>query len=171
VGELRDRLGRDFPVLDAVCAAYQTGARGARVDPARVAAACAGARRVLVVGVESEFLDALIPRLDGEVALLTYGELDTDWTRVLANYGGRVDGCELASFQRFAGGHGALVTFLYGANAEVAHVNPAWLRIIAGDVRTQFRTLVGWDVLGSPMYVYPRWLVEAPLADFTEVVR
>jgi hypothetical protein len=171
ITEARDRLGRDFPVFDAVCELYLGGRRRPIIDPAPVVAACRGARRVLVVGLESAFLDALVPALDGEVGLLTYGELDTDWTRVLANYGGRVVPCELAAFQRFAGGAGALVTFLYGARADVAHVNPAWLRVIAGDVRTQFRTLVGWDVLGAEMYVYPRWQVQAPLADFSDVVR
>lgn len=167
----RDRLGRDFPVLDAVYARYLAGERAPRIDAAPVAAACRGARRVLVVGLETAYLDALVPLLDGEIGLLTYGELDTDWARVLANYGGRVVPCDLASFQRFAGSRGALVTFLYGANAQVGHVQPAWLRVIAGDVRAQFRTLVGWDVLTAPMFVYPRWLVEAPLADFSEVVR
>jgi hypothetical protein len=128
-------------------------------------------RRLLVVGIESTFLDALVPALDAEIGLLTQGELDPDWARVLDNYGGRVVPCELGAFQRFAGSAGALLTFLYGARTDVAHVNPTWLRIIAGDVRTQFRTLIGWDVLGAEMYVYPRWLVSAPLADFSHVVR
>lgn len=171
IADARDQLGRDFPVLEAVCGVYLAGRHQPVIDPAPVIAACRGARRVLVVGVESLFLDALVPALDAELGLLTYGELATDWDRVLANYHGRVVPCALTEFQRFAGSAGALVTFLYGARADVAHVNPAWLRVIAGDVRTQFRTLVGWDVLGAEMYVYPRWQVQAPLADFSDVVR
>lgn len=171
VATARDRLGRDFPVLDAVCARYLGGQRRPVTDPSRVAAACAGARRVLVVGVEADFLDALVPALDGDIALLLHGELDTDWPRVLANYRGRVTGCDLGSFQRLAGSKSALVTFLYGAGPQSGHTHPSWLRVIAGDVRTQFRSVVGWDVLQSPMFVYPRWLVETPLADFSEVVR
>lgn len=171
IAEARDLLGRDFPVLEAVCGLHAAGRRHPMVDPAPVIAACRGARRVLVVGIETVFLDALVPALDAEIGLLTYGELATDWDRVLANYQGRVVPCELTAFQRFAGSDGALVTFLYGAGGDVAHVNPAWLRVIAGDVRTQFRTLVGWDVLGTEMYVYPRWQVQAPLSDFSDVVR
>ena len=43
--------------------------------------------------------------------------------------------------------------------------------MVAGDVRTQFRELIGWEVLGGEMYVYPRWLVQAPLVDFSWVIR
>lgn len=170
VAELRDRYGRDFPVLDAVCALYLRGQRAPRIELAGVLDALAGARRVLVVGIESAFLDALVPRLDAQIGLLTHGELDTDWPRVLSNFGGRVEACDLGSFQRYAGSRGAVLTFLYGVNATTGHVNPAWLRVSGGDVRTQFRSLIGWDVLGSEMYVYPRWLVQAPLGDFSHVV-
>jgi hypothetical protein len=171
IDELRDRLGRDFPVLDAVCARWLAGQRAARIDPDRVVAHCRGARRLLVVGLEADFLDALVARLRGiELALLTHDELDADWERVLANYRDRVVGCSLGSFQRYAGAAGVLLTFVYGFGGEVAHVAPAWLRVIAGDVRTQFRSLVGWDVLGGEMYVYPRWLVQAPVADFSHIV-
>ena len=170
VAQARDMFGRDFPVLDAVAGRWLAGARHPAVDPSRVAAACRNARRVLVVGLETDFLDALVPHLEGEVALLASSEHETDWARVLSNYGGRVSPCDLRSLHRFAGARSALVTFLYGVNAQVAHTVPGWLRVIGGDVRTQFRTLVGWDVLGSEMFVYPRWLVEAPVSDFSEVV-
>jgi hypothetical protein len=39
------------------------------------------------------------------------------------------------------------------------------------DVRTQFRSIIGWDVLGEVMYLYPRWMTETSLADFSHVVR
>lgn len=169
VAQTRDRLGRTFPVFDAVCGLYLDGQRSARVDASAVVAACDGARRVLVVGVETEFLDVLVPRVDAELGLLTFGELDTDWARVISNYGGRVVPCELPSFQRMAGSRSVLLTFLYGKGGTMAHVGPAWLRVIAGDVRTQFRTVIGWDVLGSEMFVYPRWLVQSPLSDFSVV--
>ncbi len=171
VAETRDRLGRSFPVFDAVCARHLDGQPRAPIAPDAIVKACDGARRVLVVGLETDFLDALVPRLTAEIGLLTFGELETDWPRVIANYGGKVTPCELASFQRFAGSRSALVTFLYGTGAAVGHVSPAWLRVIAGDVRTQFRTLAGWDVLGREMFVYPRWLVQTPLADFSVVAR
>lgn len=171
VAEARDQLGREFPVFDAVCARYLAGERRPHVDPAPVRAALAGVERVLVVGIETRFLDALVAQLPCEIGLLTYGELEVDWRRVLANYRGRVAPCELSAFQRYAGSRGALLTFLYGARAAVAHVDPAWLRVVAGDVRTQFRELIGWEVLGGEMFVYPRWLVQAPLADFSQVIR
>lgn len=171
IEDLRDRHGREFPVLDAVCASFlERGARP-RPDPEPALAALAGIERLVVVGVEADQLDALVPRLDAELHLLCASEFEVDWDRVLANYRGRVRRTDLASFQAVAGARAALLTFLYGAGPGVAHVNPAWLRVIAGDVRAQFRSLVAWDVLGSPMFVYPRWLVATPLADFTAVVR
>jgi len=171
VEELRDFLGRDYPVLDAVAAKWLAGARAPVTDPGPVIAACAGAARLLVVGVETTFLDVLVPRLVWtEVSLLTHGAFAVDWDRVASNYAGRLHTVDIASFQRLAGRRSALLTFLYGARGETTWVDPAWLRVIGPDVRTQFRSIIGWDVLASVMYVYPRWLCETSLADFSHVV-
>lgn len=171
VAALRDRLGRDFPVLDSVAAAALAGAEGPNIDPAGVVAACAGATQLVVVGLETAFLDALVPRLpDLRIALVTQGELPADWERVVGNYGGRVEPTGLASFQALAGRRSVLLTFAYGVRGHAAHVPAAWLRVIGADTRTQFRGIVAWDVLHEPMYVYPRWLVEAPAVDFSHVV-
>jgi hypothetical protein len=50
-------------------------------------------------------------------------------------------------------------------------VLPAWVRATGEDVRTQFRSLLAWNVLQAPMFVYPRWLVEVDAASFTHVFR
>jgi hypothetical protein len=64
-----------------------------------------------------------------------------------------------------------MVAFVYGCQLGTAFVPAAWLRVIGPDVRAQFRTLVAWDVLGGPLEVHPLRLFEAPLRDFTRVVR
>lgn len=172
VAALRDLLGRTFPVLDAVASVWLEGRRAPDTDPSDVLAACAGAETVVVVGLETDFLDALVPRLGAaRVALLAHGDFATDWDRVAANYGGRVTLTELSSFQRLAGKRSVLLTFVYGAQGDGTYVGSGWLRAAGPDVRTQFRDMVAWDVLRAPMYVYPRWLVGVPLADFSLVVQ
>jgi hypothetical protein len=170
VSELRDHLGRAFPVLDAVCSAWAAGSRAPDTDPADVVAACAGAGRVVVVGLETAFLDPLVARCDGvRLALLCHSAFDVDWDRALANYEGRIEPVDLDSFQAWAGPTSALLTFAYGLHGASVHVLPAWLRVIGEDVRTQFRSLIAWDVLREAMYVYPRWLVEVPASSFTHI--
>jgi hypothetical protein len=169
VRELRDRLGRAFPVLDTVCSVWASGRTAPQVDPAGVLLACAGATRVVVVGIESAFLDQLVPRLEGvRLALLCHSAFHVDWDRALANYEG-LEPVNLDSFQGWAGPKSALLTFAYGVARASAHILPAWLRVVGEDVRTQFRSLIAWDVLGAQMYVYPRWLVEVPASSFTHI--
>lgn len=172
VAELRDLLGRSFPVLDAVAATWLAGARAPVVDSDRVLQACAGASQVVIVGAETLFLDDLLPRMGTtRAALVTHGTFAVDWDRVVANYPGYLDPVDLSSFQRLAGRRSVLLTFVYGTQGESTWVDPTWLRIMGPDVRTQFRSIVGWDVLGGAPYLYPRWVVEASLADFSEVIR
>jgi hypothetical protein len=171
VAELRDHLGRDYPVLDAVAAIWLTGRTSPTIDPAGVIAVCARARRLVIVGLETAPLDALVPLLPGvEIALLAHGDLGTDWLRVVSNYEGRLTLVDLSSFQRFAGKSSVLLTFAYGQHGEGTYVGSSWLRVNGPDVRTQFRSIVAWDVLGAPMYVYPRWLVAAALDDFSHLL-
>jgi hypothetical protein len=171
VAELRDAVGRAFPVLDAVASTWLGGRHAAGVDPEPAARACHGATDVVIVGVESLHLDALIPRLRApRIALLRHGPFEVDWDRVLANLGRPVELVDMDSFQRHAGPRSVLLTFVYGRNGHRTHVLPSWLRVAGSDVRTQFRSLIAWDTLETPMFVYPRWLVEAPLDQFTDVV-
>jgi hypothetical protein len=171
VSELRDRLGRDYPVLSSVAKRWLGGARGPETNPESLLAALAGVTRLVIVGVESDFLDALVPLLGAtRASLLTHSSFDVDWGRVVANYGGRLDTCDLGRFQELAGRKSALLTFAYGVHGERVHVLPDWMRVSGSDVRTQFRALIAWDVLRDPMYLYPRWLVEAPAAEFSHVV-
>lgn len=172
VNALRDDLGRSFPVLDAVASRWLEGVRAPHLDVAAALEACAGAARVVVVGLEAHFLDALVQRLEGtRCALLCDAPFEVDWDRVLSNYAGRVERVSLADFQGWAGPRSVLLTWAYGVTGASTHVLPTWLRVTGEDVRTQFRSLVAWDVLGAPMYVYPRWLVEVPSHGFTHVLR
>jgi hypothetical protein len=173
VAALRDALGRAFPVLDAVAAHWLAGARTLHTDPAPVLAACEGASELVVVGLEAFFLDALVARLPPSTrcALLCHSPFDVDWERVLSNHGGRVSRVNLESFQAWAGPRSVLLTFAYGVGGGSTYVLPAWVRATGEDVRTQFRSLMAWDVLQAPMFVYPRWLVEVDAASFTHVFR
>lgn len=168
---LRERLGRTFPVLDAVGAVWLEGAREPTARTEAVRAALAGATRVVLVGLEAHFLDPLLPLLPGvEFALLRHATFDVNWERVLANYGGRLRALDFDGFQAWAGSQSVLLTFAYGVHGAATHVIPSWLRVTGEDVRTQFRSLIAWDVLGAPMWVYPRWLVEVPQSAFTQVI-
>lgn len=171
VEELRDGLGRAFPVLDAVARRWLGGTRDPAIDPGPVVAVCRGAARVLIVGVEAAPLDLLVPALgEARIGLVQHGDGEVDWRRVLGNWSGRVEGTDLADFRRWSGARSVLLTFSYGGTDEALHVPPAWLRVHGPDVRTSFRALVAWDVLGTPMFVYPRWLVATPRDDFSHVI-
>lgn len=170
VGSLRDALGRAWPVLDAVCAAWCQGMRAPQPDAGELLPALAGVNRLVLVGHESLWLDALLAALPAsmEVALLRHGLLPADWDRVLGNHGGRVAAANLSDFQRWAGPRSALLTFVYGqASGEQVFVMPDWLRVMGPDVRTQFRALLGWNILQVPLPVYPRWLVATERSAFT----
>ncbi len=171
VDALGDELGRDFPVLEAVCGAWRAGERAPAVDPAGALAVLAGATRVLFVGHEALWLDALVDALPGvKLGLLTHSIFEPDWGRMLANHQGRLEPVAMGEFQAWAGARSALVTFAYGAGHGTVFVLPSWARVTGVDVKAQFRTLLGWSVLPEPPSVYPRWLVEAPRALFSDLL-
>lgn len=171
VAAFRDALGREFPVADAVAGRWLSGWRPQPPDPAPVAALLRGIRRLAVVGLEAEHLDALLDALDGvRVGLLTWNALPADWERVIANGGGRAEAVDLDSIFGWAGPDAAILCFAYGDGQQSLFVPPAWLRLNGPDVRTQFRALIAWNVLPAPFGVYPRWFHEVPRADFTGVV-
>lgn len=169
---LRDLLGQTFPTLHFVASRYLSGGRREPVDVSVVAELLRGTRRVLIVGLEAAHLDALVQALPREtrIGLLTYRLLPVDWDRVLSNHPGRVEAVDLTVFQTWAGARSAILTFTYGRRAERVYVLPAFARISGADVRTQFRDLVGWDVLGGVPAVYPRWLIELPASELTRLV-
>lgn len=166
---LRDALGRAFPVLDAVCELWLLGQRAPVIDTAKVQRACAGGR-LIIIGLETLYLDALLPTLSNtRCAIVRASPLSLDWERALSNLPG-LELVEMETFQAWARKDSALLTFAYGAQGSRTHVIPAWLRAVGDDVRLQFRELLAWDVLRAPMFVYPRWLVEVPTATFTQVL-
>jgi len=173
VKQARDTIGREYPVFDFVAASHLEGEAETSIDPGPVLDALGGITRLLMVGLEAFFLDALVARLDAnvDVGLVAEGAgLEPEMRRVLANYNGRVTAVGLGDIHRWAGRKSALCTFVYGTDGHVVHVNAAWLRVSGPDVRTLFRSLIGWDILGKPMLVYPRWLVETSRAEFSHLV-
>jgi hypothetical protein len=172
VAALADAAGAEFTVLDAVARGWLAGTRTQTVDPGPVLEAIGKASRVVVVGVETTFLDALLERLDPavKVAMIAHSPLPVDWKRLLDNYGGRVERVDLDTFQHWAGGKSALITFAYGHEGSRTVVAPLWLRACGADVRAQFRALVAWNVLQTPLQLYPRWFVEIEADSFTHFV-
>lgn len=168
----RDAFGRSFPVFHCLATQWLRDMRvlTPRVDPVR--GALAGLARVLVVGLEVDWLDVLLPRLSGvEVGLMREEtSVTADFRRVLANYDGLAVAVELAELHRWAGRRSGLLVFVYGSDGHVAHVPASWLRVAGPDVRTQFSALIGWNILGEPMEVYPRWLAETGVGDFSQIV-
>ena len=143
-----------------------------RWTPPRLLARLEGVTRVVVVGLEARWLDALMAVLPAsvKVGLVKHSEFSPDWERVTANLGGRVELLELADFQSWAGQRSALLSFVYGAGDGAGlFALSAWVRVCGPDVRTQFRELIGWDVLQVPLSIYPRWLVAVPPGDFTQL--
>lgn len=168
VEELRAALGAEFPVLEVVASGDGPRAPGAE----RALAACAGLKRLLVVGVEA---DCLAPLLDGlaadvRVGLLLDTTFPADLGRVEASWGPRVSLLDLGDFQRLAGPRSGLLCTVYGADAFRAVVPRVWMRCHGEDVRAQFSRLIGWNVLGGLMGSYPRWLTDTDVSDFTELV-
>lgn len=173
VEALAESIGPSFTVLDAVARGWLEGERELVVDPRPVVEAIGNATRVVVVGVDATFLDALVAALDAKVAIaiVTHTAFDVDWDRVLDNWGGRVERVDLDTFQKWAGGKSALLTFAFGRQGDQTAVVPLWLRACGEDVRSQFRALIAWDILGRPLSLYPRWLVEIEAQSFTHYVR
>lgn len=173
VEALAESIGPSFTVLDAVARGWLEGERELKVDAAPVIQAIGNATRVVVVGVDAAFLDALVAALDPKtaIAIVTHTTFDVDWDRVLDNWGGRVERVDLDTFQKWAGGKSALLTFAFGRQGDQTAVVPLWLRACGADVRSQFRSLIAWDILGRPLGLYPRWLVEVEAQSFTHFVR
>lgn len=170
---LRDALGRDYPVLDYVASAHLEARALPPPDPAPALAALGPLRRLLVVGVEADALDALVAALPADTAIgiaMGGGGLEPDADRVAANYGGRIEVVALGAWTRWAGARSGLLTFVYGTDGQQAFVVPAYLRLVGPDVRAAFRALIGWDVLGGAPRLHPRFLAGASIADFSSVV-
>jgi hypothetical protein len=172
VEQLADTAGAQFVVLEAVARGWLAGVREQIVDARPAFDAIGSATRLVVVGVEAAYLDALVARIDPavKIAMMTHSPFPVDWDRVLDNYGGRVERVDLDTFQHWAGGKSALLTFAYGRQDALTVVGPLWLRACGVDVRAQFRALVAWNVLESPLQLYPHWLVEVEVESFTRFV-
>lgn len=171
VAALRDEMGRAWPVLDTVCAGWLGGVRELQVQVDAIATVMQGAERLVLVGYESAWVDALLAMLPQKtrVGLVLAGDPLTRWERVLANHGGRIEPLSLENFQTWAGPRSVLLTFVYGVSGQQIFALPTWLRVAGPDVRLQFRSLLGWHILDVAMEVYPRWLVAAEAQTLTEL--
>lgn len=173
VADACDSYGREYPVLDFVAHRWLQGDRTLRLELDQVSRALEGIKRLLVVGLETDELDGLVqalPHVDIGLIAEPFG-VAPDMRRVLANFQGVVKSVELADFRRWAGKRSAILTFLYGTDGHIAHVAATWLRVSGPDIRAQFRSLIAWDVLGEPMRLYPRWLIETSCDDFSTICR
>jgi hypothetical protein len=172
VAALTESVGGLFPVLEAVAHGWLAGSREAHTDPEAVLEVLGNTTRIVLVGLEANFLDSLVQRLDlaVKIAMIAHSPFAVDWERVLDNYGGRIERVNLETFQNWAGGRSALVTFAYGRDDARTAVLPLWLRACGPDVRSQFRALVAWNVLNAPLVRHPRWLVEIETDSFTHFV-
>lgn len=173
VTALSDRLGGDFTVVDAVAKRWLEGERAPKIDTAAVLGAIGKSTRLVLVGIESMFVDALVEHAppDLKIATVAHSPFPVEWDRVLDNWDRRVERVDLDTFQQWAGHRSTLLTFSYGHHGAHALVLPLWLRVAGPDVRSQFRSLVAWDVLGTPLDLYPRWLVQTDSDQLTHVVR
>jgi len=172
VAELAADLGETFTVLEAVAHRWLAGSREASTDPSAVLDALGNATRLVVVGLEAAPLDELVRRVPSglKIAMIAHSQFPVDWGRIFDNYGGGVERVDLDTFQTWAGPRSALLTFAYGRHDTRTCVRPLWLRACGADVRAQFRSLIGWDILGAPLEHYPRWLVETETTTFTHFV-
>jgi len=172
VRALREQHGRDYSVLDAVAAWYLDTGELPGIDASGARDALRDASRELVVGFEADALDLLVPLLPPvPTGLLQQRSLGpVDWDRVLANFDDRLSPVAFDDLQRWAGSRAALLTFVYGTAGSLAHVSSEWLRVLGPDVRPQFRSLVGWDLLPGGPDVYPRWLADASVDTFSALV-
>lgn len=168
VDALCEAMGAEFPVLDVVASRIEAP----RPTLVELSARTAGLDRLVVVGLEADCLEALLQRLPPSVQVLLLPDttFPMDEARVDAAWGDRVGRTDLASFQRFAGAHSAMLTTVYGSDGFRAVVPRVWMRCHGDDVRTQFSRLIGWNVLGGAMSRYPRWLIETDVSDFTDLV-
>jgi hypothetical protein len=173
VARVREALAPEFPVVEELTR------EGAGAAPYRRACAVdalverlTGHERILLVGMEAELVCALLARLrrDVSIHLLLDSTFPRDEQRLRASWSSSLAFVGLDDFQSVAGARTALVTPVYGADDYRAVVLPLWMRVHGVDVRFQFRTLVGVNLLGARMQVYPRWLVETDTGDFTDLV-
>ena len=163
---LEDELGGPFPVFGSVFDQHRHGPlRPPNVEA--VAHVLARVRRVVVVGLEADWMDALCG-LDLEIGWIPAEHPVGEEARVLRNWGGRVE--RVHTLSEWAGANAALLTFSYGSLGDSLAVRPIWLRVYGPDVRAWFRHLVAWEVIGAPLVRYPRWMVEVPRTDFTHEV-
>lgn len=168
----RDDLGREYPVFDAVASLWLEHGRLPAIDPHAVVEALAGVRKVLIAGAEAEALDALVPALpEVRIGLVVGGGgLEADARRFAANFGGKLEVVSLTEWTRWAGARSALVTFVYGADEHVAIVPQTHLRLVGPDLRTSFRSLLAWDLLGALPRLHPRFLAETSVLDFAAIL-
>lgn len=171
VADVVDVLGAAFPVFDVVAGAgfKRRGLPQLNVEP--VVAALEGLSRLVIVGLETDCLDALLPLVPQvRIGLIADTAFELDLDRVLANFRGRVEPLDLADFQRWSGRSSGILTTLYGADEFRAATCSVWPRVHGADMRTRFRTILGWNVLGPRMESYPRWLAEIGTENFSTVV-
>lgn len=169
----RDELGREYPVFDGIATRWLYAGDVPALDESELIDELGDARRVLIAGAEADAFDRLVPAMKGVRLgfLVGGGGLEPDAARFAANFGGRLEAVPLTEWTRWAGSKSALLTMVYGIEDGVAFVPQSHLRLVGPDVRTSFRSLVGWDLLGVGPRLHPRFLAETSVRDFSAVIR
>jgi hypothetical protein len=172
VAEVVELLGDRYPVFDAVAHSVLSARSLPPIDAAPVMHALSGLARLVVIGMEAVCLDALLERAPNELRIALVPDVleGANLSRVAANYSGAVEFLGLDTFQGWAGRRSALLTTVYGSDGFQATVCQAWLRAHGPDVRSRFRSIIGWNVLGPKMAAHPRWLGDTSADEFAPLV-
>ena len=171
VGEMRELMGPIYPVLSVLAARVEVEGGVPAPDPRPMIEELQGIHRVVVVGAEAWIIDALADALPSvAVGVVVDATLPFSAPRVAANLEGRATLIGLEEVTRWCGARTALLTAVYGSDGYRATVCSTWLRLMGPDTRMLFAALVGWNLLGPAMEVYPRWLQDTLVDDFTAVV-
>lgn len=172
VDAARDALGREYPVFDSVSTHWLSHGAAPLLDERGLIEELGDIKRVLIAGAEADAIDRIVPALpEARLGFIVGGGgLEPDAKRFAANYGDRLEIVPLTEWTRWAGARSALLTFVYGTDDDVAFVPQAHLRLVGPDVRSSFRALVGWDLLGVAPRLHPRFLAETSVHDFSIIV-
>jgi len=167
-------VGRELPVLASL--AQSTRHLAALTE---LPASClhqlrdelSAAANVVVIGMESLFIDILLDQFPQKRAFCVPHALDVDVARIASNLRGESQLCDISTFVRYAGPQSLLLTFVYGTGCEpltYAHFLSA--RAVGADVRERFGAVVGIDLLGRELAFVPNDLVQVPTTSFTRLV-
>lgn len=152
-------LGEGSSMFAAVAAATRAGAPVPAPAADVLAPVVPALDRVLVAGLETDGLDALVARWPAlQVGLVRNMSDDLAWARVMANYGGRLCAVSLEDWPAWAGPRSALLTFCYGFAVQPGEAVDVASEPAASDGATNPAHPSATSILGRQAWVDPLWL-------------